>query len=226
MGNDDLIINVKKEMGEVALVYFKFQHHGNALMPNAYVYSEKRILYDSEEEADIKFSYSLFRENASSRYLFIALSNRNEEKSAMVQLHCSRYSEKDDLWKEEEMKKEQFFFSMIFVLGLGFLFWVIVTCIRACIKRQQIDLIEIPIVFDEIIEVRDNKKFFELIEEAMPSRNFSTFDMNLKEKCSACPVCLADFEDEDNCRLTICLHIFHADCIDEWMQRHKVYFLF
>merc|ERR1719313_1182592 len=34
-----------------------------------------------------------------------------------------------------------------------------------------------------------------------------------------CMVCLADFEDGDELRKLHCDHMFHVDCIDEWLRR-------
>lgn len=37
-----------------------------------------------------------------------------------------------------------------------------------------------------------------------------------------CPVCLMEFEPEDNLRfLPVCKHIFHQECIDAWFHAHS-----
>lgn len=33
---------------------------------------------------------------------------------------------------------------------------------------------------------------------------------------SVCSVCLGDFIDEEDVRVTQCRHVFHASCIEEW----------
>jgi len=33
---------------------------------------------------------------------------------------------------------------------------------------------------------------------------------------SVCSVCLGDFCDEEDVRVTQCRHVFHASCIEEW----------
>lgn len=36
-----------------------------------------------------------------------------------------------------------------------------------------------------------------------------------------CVVCLGDYEQEDKLRRLACGHIFHVECVDEWLKRHK-----
>jgi hypothetical protein len=37
----------------------------------------------------------------------------------------------------------------------------------------------------------------------------------------ACSVCLAEFEQGERVRVLHCQHCFHADCIDQWLCRHR-----
>ena len=34
-----------------------------------------------------------------------------------------------------------------------------------------------------------------------------------------CAICLCPFDDEQDVRLLRCSHLFHAACIDEWLER-------
>ena len=36
-----------------------------------------------------------------------------------------------------------------------------------------------------------------------------------------CSVCLCDLEQGDSCRRLPCLHMFHKDCIDDWLKRNR-----
>jgi len=36
----------------------------------------------------------------------------------------------------------------------------------------------------------------------------------------ACPVCLGEFEIGDKQRTLPCFHLFHKDCVDDWLQVH------
>ncbi|OQS07307.1 hypothetical protein THRCLA_00681 [Thraustotheca clavata] len=36
-----------------------------------------------------------------------------------------------------------------------------------------------------------------------------------------CPICLADYSGEDDIRELPCKHIFHVQCIDEWLKKNK-----
>ena len=33
-----------------------------------------------------------------------------------------------------------------------------------------------------------------------------------------CLVCLSDFEEGEECRLLGCRHVFHKDCVDQWIK--------
>lgn len=36
-----------------------------------------------------------------------------------------------------------------------------------------------------------------------------------------CAVCIAEFEDKDECRVLGCMHCFHSSCIDRWLGRSE-----
>ena len=38
---------------------------------------------------------------------------------------------------------------------------------------------------------------------------------NTSDKCL---VCLDDWQDEDECRILSCKHVFHASCVDQWLE--------
>ncbi|RID67033.1 hypothetical protein BRARA_D02140 [Brassica rapa] len=44
----------------------------------------------------------------------------------------------------------------------------------------------------------------------------------MRNQCTECAICLAEFSDEDTVRLiTVCRHGFHSTCIDSWFESHK-----
>jgi hypothetical protein len=36
-----------------------------------------------------------------------------------------------------------------------------------------------------------------------------------------CVVCLGEYEEGDQLRKLQCNHVFHVECVDEWLKRHK-----
>ena len=36
-----------------------------------------------------------------------------------------------------------------------------------------------------------------------------------------CSVCLCEFEENNNVRMSICHHIFHASCLESWLSKHE-----
>jgi E3 ubiquitin-protein ligase RNF38/44 len=42
------------------------------------------------------------------------------------------------------------------------------------------------------------------------------------EEVAACPVCLGAFEFGEMVQLLpVCLHLYHAECIDPWLRKHS-----
>lgn len=37
-----------------------------------------------------------------------------------------------------------------------------------------------------------------------------------------CPICLIEFEEDENVRNLPCKHLFHVACLDEWLKRNTV----
>ncbi|KAL4449977.1 hypothetical protein ABPG74_015096 [Tetrahymena malaccensis] len=62
----------------------------------------------------------------------------------------------------------------------------------------------------------------EIIEKFMPSicyANLVSRYQNLKE-INECMICLTDFEESNLCRMTICYHLFHKNCLESWLELH------
>lgn len=43
-------------------------------------------------------------------------------------------------------------------------------------------------------------------------------DENGPEKCT---ICLSDFEDQEDVRRLPCMHLFHIECVDQWLPNNK-----
>lgn len=39
-----------------------------------------------------------------------------------------------------------------------------------------------------------------------------------KYSVDVCPICLEDFDEESYCRVLQCSHVFHYECVNEWLS--------
>eukprot|EP00118_Oscarella_pearsei_P002823 m.11770 g.11770 ORF g.11770 m.11770 type:complete len:156 (+) comp23597_c0_seq1:444-911(+) len=46
-----------------------------------------------------------------------------------------------------------------------------------------------------------------------------TYDVTKETKRKECPICMMDFAFGDPIRLLPCMHIYHRDCVDDWLLR-------
>jgi len=43
---------------------------------------------------------------------------------------------------------------------------------------------------------------------------------NVDEESKSCPICLEQFEDGNEVRFLWCIHRFHKNCVDQWLDKH------
>lgn len=51
------------------------------------------------------------------------------------------------------------------------------------------------------------------------SRYLNNTSLSRDNPISICSVCLGDFDEEDLVRVTKCRHVFHSECIEEWVVK-------
>ena len=76
--------------------------------------------------------------------------------------------------------------------------------------------------YDTIIANTINEKYKKnnennIIINNIPSFSFKTLDTD--SEIHNCTVCMCDIEDNDECKKLNCGHMFHIDCIDNWLRR-------
>jgi hypothetical protein len=59
------------------------------------------------------------------------------------------------------------------------------------------------------------------IIENIPKRKFKDCETKIKDINSKCTVCQASFENDDEIRILPCEHIYHIDCIDNWLTNYN-----
>jgi len=79
--------------------------------------------------------------------------------------------------------------------------------------------------YDTVITNTVNEKYSEKEENNdiinnIPSVTFKTINVNNNvEKTCNCIVCMCEIEENEECKKLECGHIFHSDCIDNWLKR-------
>ncbi|XP_027083395.2 RING-H2 finger protein ATL29-like [Coffea arabica] len=70
---------------------------------------------------------------------------------------------------------------------------------------------------------QDNPGIDPKIIQSFPAFTYSIVKDYRKEKYGLeCAICLVEFGDDDLLRLlTTCCHVFHQECIDLWLEKHK-----
>ncbi|TNY23817.1 hypothetical protein DMC30DRAFT_346676, partial [Rhodotorula diobovata] len=54
--------------------------------------------------------------------------------------------------------------------------------------------------------------------DGAPVASTSTQSLEL-DKETRCGICLCDYEDDDECVLTRCTHLFHRECAEAWLTQ-------
>ena len=57
--------------------------------------------------------------------------------------------------------------------------------------------------------------------EKIPLNSYKNIETELKEKNECCPVCRDEYNDNDIVRILNCCHVFHTDCVDNWLTNHS-----
>jgi hypothetical protein len=55
----------------------------------------------------------------------------------------------------------------------------------------------------------------------IPTKIYKEIDVDIKSKNEKCTICQDEFRENDTIRLLSCEHIFHTDCVDNWLTKHS-----
>jgi hypothetical protein len=57
--------------------------------------------------------------------------------------------------------------------------------------------------------------------DKIPVNIYKDISPELKEKKDSCTVCREEYHDNDNVRTLRCGHVFHTECVDNWLMNHS-----
>ena len=61
---------------------------------------------------------------------------------------------------------------------------------------------------------------FRKVDKFAPEKNYVSVKQNLKSQ-TTCAICVEDFVDKDQIRLTSCNHLFHSNCLMMWAKQNS-----
>lgn len=67
------------------------------------------------------------------------------------------------------------------------------------------------------IDIRQQTPLGQAQTEQLPKRQYQPGE----DTCDTCAICVDDFTQEDVVRVLPCTHVFHPQCIDEWLNNHS-----
>ncbi|KAK3198974.1 hypothetical protein Dsin_022389 [Dipteronia sinensis] len=87
--------------------------------------------------------------------------------------------------------------------------------------RMKLVVTETGVWFSRLLDrfkgVSNDQKIKQELPVPIPATNYRTGEMEWLS--TDCAICLDDFVDGDSCRiLIVCNHIFHSNCIDQWLK--------
>ena len=71
------------------------------------------------------------------------------------------------------------------------------------------------------MELRNQKRSRPKLCRQDNEKKFKEYESNIKEINTKCSVCQACFEGEDDTRILNCNHVYHTDCIDNWLTNYN-----
>ncbi len=107
-------------------------------------------------------------------------------------------------------------FILVIMAGL-LLIYSVATCIRCCFSRSSSARGLVEEYERREWEKSAPKRMQDILKDC-PPENFTEGASNNKYTEKSCAVCLGEFKSDATIRRLTCSHIFHAKCIESWIQ--------
>lgn len=89
-------------------------------------------------------------------------------------------------------------------------------------KLRKITMIDAPDPFEQYVVMKG--ALVDEISEYTQLRQFGHLDEEERKVClsGGCPICFGEYEDTHMVRRLVCHHVYHSECIEEWLKKKKV----
>ncbi|ORY48957.1 hypothetical protein BCR33DRAFT_15032 [Rhizoclosmatium globosum] len=79
-----------------------------------------------------------------------------------------------------------------------------------------------PELVSRLSQLSQNRRIasIEMVNERLPVHQWSAADA--PDGKSDCGICISEFEEQDSVRTLPCKHLFHSNCVDQWLTQGSV----
>ncbi|KRX00573.1 hypothetical protein PPERSA_12792 [Pseudocohnilembus persalinus] len=123
-------------------------------------------------------------------------------------------------------KNQEWVIILWFCIGIVVFLSLTLFCIYLCYRNKS--FVGTNDNLRQVVPQENGRKLLKVmitqvsIEKYMPFMPYSEILENVPELSdqTECIVCLLNFSPEEQCRLTVCFHIFHKQCLDTWVKKN------
>ncbi|CAK85250.1 unnamed protein product (macronuclear) [Paramecium tetraurelia] len=118
-------------------------------------------------------------------------------------------------------------YLLVSLAAILVLTWIIITLIR-CRRNNRTRIFPFPQQAPlEIQKQQINLEQFDYYMVKIPWSQLDHHPFIIEKKIDynqfeGCSICLSEYGKDSVCRVTPCIHVFHADCLLEWLKNQKI----
>lgn len=208
-GDETIIVELTNE--NIKMIKENANIRANELLSNALNVFEEKIdieMYEKINQIYLNFVYSIY--------------NRNDFSEVIDYIYITLHKE---FYSYEEITEQLFGYSYFYDNRVFKDF----EKLKMTVLKQLIKIflnVEKNKFFRNIIDERQEQNRVKLILpteeiEKLDCFVYTDYSLEMQKNNKQCSICLDDFEMTSNCKSLKCNHIFHSNCVSEWLSTYS-----